>query len=244
MRWRCDCSYDGSGYSGWQIQNGPASVQQTLEEALSEIFKRPITIIGSGRTDTGVHARAQVFHFDADWRHGSARLLKAMSSKLPSDIRILNASEADPEFHARFSAKEKLYVYQLFLGAADPFKWRYCWSVPERLNLNLVAEAMREIEGTHDFAALAANRGQAYESTVRTIHEARVTQDADFVYFSFRADGFMYKMVRTLVGTLVNVGLDRIPPGEVRRFFETRKRTPMAFVAPARGLFLERVFYA
>ena len=243
MRWKCTCSYDGSSFFGWQTQNGQLSVQQVLEEAHEAIFKTRVSVWGSGRTDAGVHALEQVFHFDFDWPHGGERLIKALYPKLPKSIRVSSAVEVDESFHARFSAVGKRYHYRLFLGQADPFRWPYCWSVPERLDLNRVELAMRALIGTQDFAAFAANRGVEYESTVRTMTAVRVTQDRDYVYLVFEADGFMYKMVRSLAGTLVNVGMRRIEVEEVARLVATAKRTPMVQSAPPRGLFLEKVFY-
>ncbi|MEM9158870.1 MAG: tRNA pseudouridine(38-40) synthase TruA [Verrucomicrobiota bacterium] len=243
MRWKCGCSYDGTDYFGWQTQEGQMSAQQMIEETLEGIFKSRVPIQGSGRTDTGVHAEEQVFHFDFDWEHGGEKMKKAIYSRLPKDIRVNYVEEVSDDFHSRFSAKAKRYRYQLFMGTADPFAWRYCWSVPERVNLNTMKEAMSLLVGEHDFAALAANRGVDYESTVRTITHAAIELENGYVNLSFQADGFMYKMVRTLAGTLVNVGLGRIGVEDVQNFLDTKKRTAMAFVAPARGLFLERVFY-
>ena len=218
-------------------------MQQVIEEALETILKARVAVHGSGRTDAGVHALEQVFHFDFDWRHGADSLVKALYPKMPKDIRIQSAAQVDDDFHSRFSAVGKRYTYRLFLGQADPFTWPYCWSVPERLDLNRVDDALTHLLGQHDFAAFSANRGVAYESTVRCLTGARLSQDKDFVYLTFEADGFMYKMVRSLAGTLVNVGLQRLEPRGVAQLVESAQRTPMVQVAPARGLFLEKVFY-
>ena len=243
MRWKCVCAYDGTVFSGWQTQSGFDSVQQVIEGALSETFKTETKIQGSGRTDAGVHALEQVFHFDFEWPHGGDRLVKALYTKLPKTIRVLSAEEVDAEFHSRFSATAKRYHYRLFPGQADPFRWRYCWSVSERLDLNRMAEALQFCLGEHDFAAFAANRGTEYESTIRRLTRASLSQDPNFVYLTFEADGFMYKMVRSLVGTVVNVGLRRLEAKDVQRLVESARRTPMVQTAPARGLFLEKVFY-
>ena len=243
MRWKCACAYDGSAFSGWQTQSGQLSVQQVIEEALASIFKTSVTISGSGRTDAGVHALEQVFHFDFDWPHGGERLLKALYPKLPKSIQALSATEVDEAFHARFSAVGKRYHYRLHRGQADPFLWPYCWSVPERLDLNRIESALRPLVGQHDFAAFAANRGVEYETTVRTMTAARITEDKDCVYITFEADGFMYKMVRSLVGTLVNVGMRRLEPSAIIALLEAARRTPLVQSAPPRGLFLEKVFY-
>lgn len=246
MRWKCTCSYDGSNYAGWQKQQGQLSVQQVIEEVLEKLFKEPALIQGSGRTDAGVHAFEQVFHFDREWRHGGKSLVKALHALLPKSIRVESAVPVGDDFHSRFSAVSKRYVYRLKLGEADPFQWPYCWPVPALLDLNLLHEAMRKLVGKHDFAAFAANRGNGleYESTVRHITEANVSQEGEFVDLSFRADGFMYKMVRSLAGTVVNVGLGRLSLEEVDGLLESKTRTPLVQAAPAKGLYLAKVFYS
>ncbi len=246
MRWKCTCSYDGSNYAGWQKQNGQLSVQQVIEEVLEKLFKEPALIQGSGRTDAGVHAFEQVFHFDREWSHGGDSLVKAMHALLPKSIRVESAVQVSGDFHSRFSAVSKRYLYRLKLGEAGPFHWPYCWPVPAQLDLNLLNAALQRLLGKHDFAAFAANRGNGleYESTVRHITEAQLSQDTDYVTLSFRADGFMYKMVRSLAGTAVNVGLGRLPLQEIDRLLESGERSPLVQAAPAKGLYLAKVFYS
>ncbi|MBK1879425.1 tRNA pseudouridine(38-40) synthase TruA [Pelagicoccus mobilis] len=245
MRWKCTCSYDGTEYAGWQKQPNKLSVQQVIEDVLGKLFKSPAGIQGSGRTDAGVHALEQVFHFDRDWKHGGEALVKALRALLPKSIRVESAVAVGDDFHSRFSAVSKRYQYRLKLGEADPFRWPYCWEVPASLNLNLVEAAMGRLVGKHDFAAFAASRGAGleYESTVRHITNARLTQDSECVTLSFQADGFMYKMVRSLAGTVVNVGLGRLALDDVDTLLESKERIPLVQAAPARGLFLEKVFY-
>lgn len=243
MRWKCVCAYDGRDFAGWQTQDGQLSVQEAIEGALKAVFKTEIRISGSGRTDSGVHAIGQVFHFDFDWAHGATSMRKALSGRLPHSIRVSSIEEVDASFHARFSARSKVYEYKLHLGIPDPFEWNYCWPVSNKLDLNLVKSGMDPMRGEHDFAAFAANRGKEYESTVRNISRLGLELDGPFAKLQFEANGFMYKMARSLVGTLVNVGLGRIEPDEVGRLLDTGKRTPMVQVAPPRGLFLARVFY-
>ncbi|MDQ8203326.1 tRNA pseudouridine(38-40) synthase TruA [Pelagicoccus sp. SDUM812003] len=244
MRWKCSCAYDGTHYAGWQTQNGQESVQEVIETAIEAIVKHRIVIHGSGRTDAGVHALEQVFHFDYDWKHGGERLVKAVSTKLPRSIKLLSATPVDEEFHARFSAVSKRYHYRLFLGDADPFLWPYCLSVPRQLDLNVMKRGMDLLVGEHDFAAFAANRGLEYESTVRQMKAVELTLADRLVLVSFEANGFMYKMVRSLVGSLLNVGLGRLALDDLQNLLESRQRTPLVEASPARGLFLEKVFYA
>lgn len=243
MRWKCVCSYDGTNYSGWQSQNGQSSVQAALQNGFEQVFKERVSVHGSGRTDAGVHALGQVFHFDWEWRHSGDSLLRALFTKLPRDIRILSAVREEDDFHARFSAKTKRYRYRLHLGTAPLFEWKYCWSVASSLDLNQVDDAMKLFVGEHDFAGFAANRGIEYESTVRRVTAAKISQKGNFIDLSFEANGFMYKMARSLAGTLMNVGLDRMDIEDLRAIMETGERTPQVLVAPAQGLFLEKVFY-
>ncbi len=243
MRWKCVCAYDGSRYSGWQAQSEKASVQQTLVDTLSVVMKHPVAITGSGRTDAGVHALGQVFHFDGYWPHGSDSLVKAISSRLPPDIQVKSATQVREDFHARFSAKTKRYHYRFYLGQADPFIWPYCLSVSSRINLNTISAAMKLLKGEKDFASFAANRGQDYETTVRNVIATSLYQDHRYVYLSFEAEGFMYKMVRSMVGLILKVGLGNVTVAEAEELIEAAKRVPVIEVAPARGLFLEKVFY-
>ena len=243
MRWKCGCSYDGTDYAGWQSQSGGGSVQNAICEALAEIFKTGVEIYGSGRTDAGVHAMEQVFHFDFDWPHGPAAMLRAMRTRLPEQISPLYVELVEDDFHARFSARSKLYQYRLFEGNPSPIDYRYCWPVRENLDLQAMASAIPLFKGKLDFAAFAANRGVEYESTTSHLMRAEIGMDAQFMLIRFEADGFMYKMVRSLVGTLVNVGSGRISKGDVAELLGSGKRSPFVFAAPAKGLFLEKVYY-
>ncbi len=243
MRWKCVCAYDGSNYAGWQAQSDQMSVQQVLSDTLKIVFKNPVQITGSGRTDAGVHALGQVFHFDGDWSHGSENLIKAVGSRLPPDVQALSASMVADDFHARFSAKLKRYQYRLYLGQPDPFIWPFCLSVSDRIDLNRISEALPLFEGEKDFASFAANRGQEYESTVRNITSTSLYQDDCYVYLVFEAPGFMYKMVRSMVGLLIKIGLGNVSIEEACQLIDDAKRVPVIEVAPARGLFLEKVFY-
>ncbi len=243
MRWKCGCAYDGTDYAGWQVQDGELSVQQVVEDCLAEILKQETRVFGSGRTDAGVHAEEQVFHFDFDWRHEPQSLVEAMRALLPDNVRPLYAERVDDSFHARFSAVSKWYQYRVFLGKAPAIDGRFCWALHGSLDFESMAQAMRRLEGTHDFAAFAANRGVEYESTVRTMCEAGILHDDLYMYFNFKADGFLYKMARSLVGAVANVGLGRLSLEEFSKLLDTGERTPMVFVAPASGLFLQRVYY-
>jgi len=242
QRWKCLCAYDGTAFAGWQSQAGGTAIQDVIEARLGEIFGRPVRIHGSGRTDAGVHAHGQVFHFDATWRHGPAKLLAALRGGLPASIQIKSIRLAPGDFHARFSATGKIYTYDLVLGDADPFTRPYCWMVFRPLQLAAMAAAARALRGQHDFQAFAAENGSAGD-TVRHLRRLEIRRRGRRIRITAEADGFLYKMVRSLVGALVAVGEGKLTPVQVRALIEGRRRTAVIFTAPPQGLALRRVQY-
>jgi tRNA pseudouridine38-40 synthase len=242
-RWKCTCAYDGTAFAGWQSQKGGAAVQDVIEARLAAIFKVAVRIHGSGRTDAGVHAQGQVFHFDADWRHGAPKLLAALRSGLPATIQIKTAKPVSADFHARFKATGKRYVYHLYLGDADPFTRPYVWSVFRPLDFAAMAAAAAVLRGRHDFRAFSALNGTERETTVRELRRLDIIRRGRRVRIVAEADGFLYKMVRSLVGTLVAVGEGKLTPAQVRVLLSAPQRTPAVQTAPPQGLFLVRVFY-
>lgn len=245
-RFKCQVAYDGTDYSGWQLQPGKVTIQGTLEERLGVVFKRPVRIVGSGRTDAGVHSRGQWFHFDADWRHGVEPLRKAFRSGLPPSIQIVKAVETADDFHARFSATEKRYVYYLCEGQASPFEARYLWALDRmRVDEGLMRAAAGHLLGTHDFTAVAANNGLDPEdgSPVKELRRLDIIRTGRHLRIVAVADGFLYKMVRSLTGLLVHVGAGRVPVDEVPAILASRRRTNRVETAPPQGLFMDRVSY-
>ena len=214
-----------------------------IETRLAAVFKGPVRVHGSGRTDAGVHARGQVFHFDADWPHGNKRLLAALRSELPPAIQIRSVRRAAPDFHARFSVRAKRYVYHLHLGDADPFSRPFCWPVFRPLNLEAMRAAAARLRGRHDFRAFTALNGPAREDTERELTRLDVVRRGRRVRIIVEAPGFLYKMVRSLTGVLVAVGEGRLTPAAVGAMLATGQRTPAVQTAPPQGLFLERVWY-
>ena len=242
-RWKCVIAYDGTNLHGWQSQEGGNTVQDLVEKQLNKIFGRQLRIEGSGRTDSGVHARAQVFHFDAAWSHGADKLRKAIQTGLPRSIQLKSVRTVGPKFHARFDAKGKIYRYHLDLGEGDPFVQAYCWILNRDLDWPAVRAAAKVLKGKHDFWAFSGENDRTYETTVRNLRRVQLTRKGRKVAFTFEADGFLYKMVRSLTGALVNVGLGKLTVAEVKTMLKSRQRIAAVVTAPPQGLFLVKVIY-
>ncbi|MEJ6733205.1 MAG: tRNA pseudouridine(38-40) synthase TruA [Opitutaceae bacterium] len=244
-RWRCVCAYDGSGFTGWQSQPSRDAVQDAIEARLARIFKGAIRIHGSGRTDAGVHALGQVFHFDAAWRHSAAKLRTALQVGLPSTIQIKSLVGVSGEFHARFSAVKKRYSYRIHEGLADPFKQAFVLSRerPQRLDIDAMRAAAEGLKGRHDFRAFAADNGGELGDAVRDLSRLDVDASGRSVKLIYEANGFLYKMVRSLTGALIAVGEGRLEGAAIRAILDSGKRTEIVETAAPQGLFLERVFY-
>jgi len=243
MRWKCTIAYDGTEFCGWQSQVNHNAVQDVIEARLFAIFKHFIRIHGSGRTDAGVHARGQVFHFDADWKHGSEALLRALNRNLPPAVRITRVEAVDDTFHARFSAHQKRYHYYFQPYPADPFEARYVWSVPyPKLDMHLLEEAVRCFEGTHDFRGFAG-KVLSCENTVKTLTSAGVFKENNCFVLSLTGSGYLYRMVRKIMGALVMVGIEKIDGNFIEQRLRLEKLDYPLMTAPACGLFLEEVLY-
>lgn len=242
-RWKCVCAYDGTTFAGWQSQAGGVAIQDVIEARLAQIFTAPVRIHGSGRTDAGVHAQAQVFHFDADWGHGTEKLRAALRAGLPPTIQIKAVRGVAADFHARFQAKGKRYVYHLHRGEADPFTRPYCWPIFRPLDVGAMQAAAAVLRGRHDFRAFTALNGPVREDTVRDLRRLDVVARGRRIRITAESAGFLYKMVRSLAGVLVAVGEGRLAVEEVRGMLRSGQRTPAVQTAPPQGLFLVKVFY-
>lgn len=245
VRWKVVCAYDGTAFPGWQSQAGGQTIQDTIEARLAAIFKRDVRIHGSGRTDAGVHALGQVFHFDAAWRHDPRKLMVSMRVGLPATIQIKSLRRAPQTFHARFSAKGKIYAYHLHLGDADPFTRPYVWMLdrPRPPDFEAMERVAAVLRGRHDFAAFAAFNGSEREDTVRDLRRLDIRRKGRRVTFVFEADGFLYKMVRSLTGALVAAGEGKLSPERVAELLEGGVRSAEVQTAPPQGLFLVKVLY-
>ena len=246
MRFKGIVAYDGTDLEGWQSQINGNTVQDILEKRLEFLLETPTRIFGSGRTDAGVHARGQVFHFDGTWNHPIAHLLRGFQSNVPESIQVRSVEVVDDDFNARGSATGKRYIYHLFEGHASPFETRYCWSLGERRKLDV--EAMREgaagLIGTHDFTAFAGTHAKNLDpNPVKTLRKLDVIREGARVRVETEGSGYMYKMVRSLAGALVHVGIGKLKPSDLGMILKSRVRTARVITAPARGLFLDQVFY-
>ncbi len=244
-RFRLTVAYDGTAYSGWQVQPHHPSVQQTIEETLKGIVGHTVKVHGSGRTDQGVHARGQVAHVDLACRMDAAAIRRGLNARLPQDIRILKASVARPGFHARRSAAGKEYRYFVWNDATVlPDKRFYAAHAYRPLDVAAMRKAAAFFEGRHDFASFTANPQRAVETTVRNVFAFTVGKKGKEIVFRVSGEGFLYKQVRSMVGFLIRVGEGAENPGAVKELLEScaprKARVPSA---PAHGLFLWRVWY-
>lgn len=243
MRFAVVVSYNGSKYAGWQIQPSFLSVQQVIQTILSRMHNRPIQIFGSGRTDAGVHAYGQVFHFDSDMNLDTAQWRKALNAQLPEDIRVIRVHEVPDDFHARYSALSKRYDYLLNTGEHDPFRYPFEYQLNQELDVHAMRESARLLVGTHDFSSFCVNSFEETPDQVRTLQVLEITVEDKIVRFRLEGDGFMRYMVRMLVGNLIDVGLHKKSKQDIQRILEAKDKHATNVVAPPCGLYLVSVSY-
>ncbi|BCX47132.1 tRNA pseudouridine synthase A [Haloferula helveola] len=251
MRIKLTLAYDGRPHDGWQSQPGGNTVQDLLESAASETAKQPVRVHGSGRTDAGVHALAQVAHLDAPdgLTMNPFNWVPALNTKLPASIRVLSAEEVGPEFHARFSATSKTYRYEISTEPVlSPFRAGLAWHLPRQYDPYLLEDALKLTLGRHDFEAFAAKRGNETEDTDhhRTLTRAELDAFDHGWRLTWSGDGFLYKMVRLLTGSVVRVAQGRLRLDEFAAFLDQPEGLPhgrSSHCAPADGLYLESVSY-
>ena len=242
-------SYDGSEFSGWQVQPDSATVQGTLASAIGRITGEKVLPQGSGRTDAGVHALAQVATFATESSVPTANFVKALNDVLPPSIRVLEAAEVAVDFHARKSARAKTYRYRIYRPAiCPPFLARYVWHYPFPLNETAMARAAVLVVGEHDFTSFAAvdpERGSEDSpvSNVRSIFASTWERQGDEFLYTVKGSGFLHHMVRNLVGTFIRVGKGTLQPNDLSRILEARNRSAAGATAPASGLYLVNVEY-
>jgi tRNA pseudouridine38-40 synthase len=239
-------AYDGTDYCGWQVQPNGVSIQELLQSALKTILQEDVVVVGSGRTDAGVHALGQVAHFHSKKTINLTKALESLNGILPRAIRVFTLEEVDETFHARYSAIGKEYHYHITLARyQSPFQRLYSWHVVHRFDRTAFERAAEQLVGTHDYRAFAneSHLGCASVDSVRTIRKLAVVSEEQGLRLEFEGDGFLYKMVRNITGTLVEVALGKRTVKSVEELLHSQDRRLAGQAAPPQGLFLVRVSY-
>ncbi len=238
----CVIEYDGTNFCGFQRQPNQRTVQAELEQALSVITQQACSIVGAGRTDSGVHAKAQVIHFCTPWKRPWLELRRAMNALLPPDISVRQVAAVDEGFHARYSATSRLYRYVIFnSGVRSAFAARFAHQITSCLNLEMMNRASERLIGLHDYASFGQSPTGGH--TVRQVYGACWRRQGNWIIFDIEANAFLRQMVRSIVGTLLLVGTGKLPPAEVSDILAARDRATAGPPAPAQGLFLEKICY-
>lgn len=252
MNWKITLAYDGTDFQGWQVQPGQRTIQGELADAIERVVGERVLPQGSGRTDAGVHARAQVASCELKAPIPPANLMRALNRTLPEAIRVLGAEQAQAGFHARHSVKAKTYEYRIFYGEiCPPWVARYAYALHWKLDVTKMRRAAELVAGEHDFTSFAATdpdltarqKDGEPRSNVRTIFSSDWSECDEMLIYRVRGNGFLHHMVRNLVGTFVDAGRGEIDPEEVAEILAKRSRAAAGATAPARGLFLDAVEY-
>ena len=238
-----EISYLGTNYCGWQVQPNGITVQEVLQASLLKILKHKPDVTGCSRTDSGVHAKSFFCHFDTDVQIPNEGLVLGLNTVLPPDIAALNCYDVADDFHARYSAEGKLYRYSILCSKIkDPFLCGHSVLIKSKIDIDLAKEFCELLKGTHNFEAFSSiNR--TVTDTVRTVSECYVETDDNMINFYVKADGFLYNMVRIMVGTLLEYSNGKVTALDVKKAFETGERKLLGPTAPPQGLYLEKVFY-
>lgn len=234
-------SYKGTNYQGWQTQIGGNTIQDVIQEKLSQILNTPITIYGSGRTDSGVHAYGQYFNFKIEKDIDLDKLRYSLNSLLPIDIHIISLNKVDDDFHARFSAKGKKYQYVIRLGENDPFTNELTYNFVRPLDVELFKKAIISFSGKHNFMNFTSKETDE-DNFIRNI-QVEVIENNNFIYVNFTGDGFMRYMIRYMVGTALEIGEKRLKLDFIRKNLDAKERKIVSYKAPSQGLFLLDVIY-
>lgn len=245
-RYKLTISYDGTDYAGWQIQPNALSIQELIEKALSIILKKQTKVIASGRTDSGVHAIGQVAHFSTENPFDMKKLQYCLNGLLPHDIRIKNIEKTSCNFHARFHAKSKMYRYYLYLDAVqDPFWKKYSYHIRKAIDISALEKGLELFRGTHDFTSFAneSNKGSAKNNPIKTIKTLEIKTEDWGISLVFEANGFLYKMVRNIMGTLVHLSMNQLSQEDIVTIFKAKDRRKAPAALPPQGLFLMHVNY-
>jgi tRNA pseudouridine38-40 synthase len=237
---KLDIEYDGTRYSGWQYQPDQPTIQGEIETALKKLLGKPIRITGSGRTDQGVHALGQVANFYTESRMSSEKIRNGLNALVPDDIHVRRISEVDPDFHSRFSARSKVYQYQI-VSEPSPIRLRFFWFVKYRLDHERMLKTVKYLKGKRDFRWFSVQDREERKNYLCDIKGINLTKHGSEIIIKIKADRFLRRMVRGMVGFMVDVGRGRYAPGETERVFKGRIRD--LYFAPPHGLFLMKVEY-
>lgn len=241
--YKFEISYDGTKYCGWEKKSNGTAIQEKLENVLSEMVHSEVSVIGCGRTDAGVHARAMIANAHLDTELNESEILAYMNRYLPTDICINQVSIASDLFHSRYNAAGKTYTYTCFVGPTKPvFDKKYVTVLDFNPNIDKMKKAASYLVGEHDFMAFCSNK-KMKKSTVRTIHDIEIVRKGSYIYFNVHGSGFLYNMVRIIVGTLLEVGRGNISPDSVKQILDSKDRINAGPTAPAQGLCLMKVDY-
>jgi len=245
-RYKLTISYDGARYCGWQVQENAQSIQFLIQKSLQIALRHPLDLTGSGRTDAGVHARGQTAHFDSGVSFDPKKLRISLNALLPPEIRIVQIEPVHSSFHARYSAKAKIYHYHLHLDPIlDPFIRHYRHQIFYPIDLDRLKKGAGFFLGTHDFTSFANQKetGSAAHNPIRTLYRLDVIEQKGGVRLEFEGNGFLYKMVRNITGTLLDIASGKIEPEQIPDIFAARDRRKAGHAAPPQGLFLMEVIY-
>ena len=241
MRYKATVSYDGTAYQGWQKQPDKNSIQARIETALSKLCRQDVKITGAGRTDKGVHAFGQVFHFDCDKKFND--ICKSINSQLPEDIRVISCEEVSDEFHSRYDARWKHYSYIINTGRFNPLQRNHAYQLGMDLDAEKMQEAAEVLLGTHDFSSFNATRRDEIEDQVRTIYRIDVQKKGNLVTVDYYGDGFLRYMIRMMTGALIDAGKGNVTAQDVRNILEKQDKTACNYNVPACGLYLVEIGY-
>ena len=236
-------SFDGTAYHGWQVQDNALTVQQTLQDALQQLCSRRDNVVGCSRTDAGVHANMYCCNIRTEHPIPCDKLVTALNAVLPRDIAALDCKEVDFDFHARYDCKSKEYIYKIWNSPnKNPFLYNHSLHYKYPLDAEFLSSQAKQFIGTYDFSSFCA-AGSSVEDTVRTVMNASVERNGDEVIFRVEADGFLYNMVRIMMGTLIDISRGKLPENSIPQIIEAKNRFAAGYTAPARGLYLNKIHY-
>lgn len=243
MRYKVTISYDGRNYAGFQSQKNALAIQDVIEKALFRIFSEKIRIVMSSRTDAGVHAKGQVFHFDSDKKKDLGKLKYSINSLLPDDIHVNKVESVPDTFHARYSVKKKTYEYFINIGEYDVFLKGYAYQCFYKLDIDKMRQGAKLFLGEHDFSSFNTSSLKEYPNQIRNISEFKITQNKNILKITVTSTGFLRNMVRIMVGTLIDVGRGLKSVDDIKDMLKHPNKSTRRYNADPNGLYLKKIFY-